>query len=166
MDPTTSPSSYPSFLTAFHDALLRLKVADVYALTAKAPETRIMTEIEMADVRATVLATVLAAAVATAPSTRPSTENESTSTDWIATDAVLSDGVPGIVQLKCTTTRSDSHYNFTCSTTRAGTHYGADKKDREHADDDLQLFLNGEVLRSDSEAYAIIRRARDLVDAM
>ncbi|KAI9823663.1 MAG: hypothetical protein M1826_007681 [Phylliscum demangeonii] len=152
MDPTTSPSSHPRFLAAFHDALLHLKVADVYALTANAPESKMMTEIEMADVSATVLATP--------PSGLPSAHDESTTTDWIATDVVANDGLPGAVQMKCTTTRSDNHYNF-ASTKQ----YDADFAGLENPDDTSQLLLNGEVLPSDGETYAMVRRARDLIAA-
>ncbi|KAI9809969.1 MAG: hypothetical protein M1826_003804 [Phylliscum demangeonii] len=161
MDPTTSLSSYPSFPNAFHAALLRLEVADVFALTAKAPETKRMTEIEMADIKATIIATVLV----TAPSGLLSNEDLSTNTDWIATDALVDEGLPGIVQPKCTETRSLSHYNFACSKTRAGSHYESKSVGSANPKDDPQLFLSDERLPSDGEAHAIVRRARDLVAA-
>ena len=73
--------------------------------------------------------------------------------------------IPGIIQLKCTQTKSNSHYNFTCSMTRSGRHLG-------HASDpffwemsqDLVLSINGEVLQEDTELYAIVSHALKMIE--
>lgn len=163
---TTNPgmdlSTHEDFVATFAAAVLDLGAQDIFALTALSicPKDKVFTEFELGQVRSTVLVSDA--------SWLPARDVEtSTTTDWLATAdyAQYADGsVPGIIQLKCTTTRSGSHYNVTCSTTRNGTHLG-------HAPDPFAgqppqesvLHINGEVLPEGTEGHAIVSHALQLI---
>lgn len=155
-------SAHEEFVATFAAAVLDLGVQDIFALTALSicPKDKVFTEFELAQVRSTVLVSDA--------SWLPARDVEtSTITDWLATAhyAQYAEGlVPGIIQLKCTTTRTGNHYNVTCSTTRNGTHLG-------HAPDPLAsqppqdnvYNINGEDLPEGTEGHAIISHALQLV---
>lgn len=165
---TTSPgmdlSAHEDFVATFAAAVLDLGAQDIFTLTALSicPKDKVFTEFELGQVRSTVL-------VSDASWLPAGDVETSTTTDWLATAdyAQHADGsVPGIIQLKCTTTRSGSHYNVTCSTTRNGTHLG-------HAPDPFAgqppqesvLNINGEVLQEGTEGHAIVSHALQLIVA-
>ena len=88
------------------------------ALTALSicPQDKVLTEFEMGNISSTVL-------VFNASWLPAQDVGVATSMDWLATmDCTqYADGsVPGIIQLKCTQNKSNSHYNFTYNTTRSG----------------------------------------------
>lgn len=92
---------------------------------------------------------------------------ESTTTDWVADQeyAQYADGsVPGIIQLKCTTTRSNTHYNVTCSTTRNGSHLGHAPSPFPEAPADSVLTINGTPVEEGTKSHAIISHALKMVD--
>lgn len=152
-------SKHTDFVAMFAQTVLALGVQDVFALTAKKFHSGVLTEFEMSDVISTILVSN--------PTRLPSADSEtSTSTDWVATPDYAAyanaadDSVPGILSLKYTITRSNKHYNVTCSQTRFGSHY-----EQQPAMPDGELLLDGEPLLKDSEAFAVISRARALVEA-
>ncbi|KAG6355892.1 hypothetical protein INS49_015276 [Diaporthe citri] len=137
---TTEPgmdlSDHESFINKFATAVLELGVEDIFALTALSICPR--GQCPHRDVQL------------------------ATSTDWLVTSdyAQYAGGsVPGMIQLKCSVTRSGSHYNVTCSRTRNGSHLG-------HAPDpfsgdppqDQVLTINGEALEEGTEPHAIVPR--------
>ncbi|KAF1828766.1 hypothetical protein BDW02DRAFT_614286 [Decorospora gaudefroyi] len=154
-------SKHANFVAKFSQTVLDLGVQNVFALTAKRFHTDVLTEFEMSDVISTILVNN--------PTWLPSADcKASTSTDWIATPDYAAyanaadDGVPGIISLKCIETRdTPKHYNVTCSTTRNGKHY-----QQKPAMPSGELLLDGKPLSPDSEAFAMISRARALVDAV
>lgn len=162
-EPGVDLSAHQGFVTQFANAVTELGVQDIFALTALSicPQDKILTELELGNVRSTVLVTDA--------SWLPAQDVEAaTSTDWLATNdyAQYADGsVPGIIQIKCSVTRSSSHYNVTCSRTRSGSHLG-------HAPDpfageppqDQVLTINGEVLPEGSEPHAIVSQALSMVE--
>ncbi|KAL8724465.1 MAG: hypothetical protein Q9166_007934 [cf. Caloplaca sp. 2 TL-2023] len=152
-------SRHADFVAKFAQTVMTPGVQDVFALTAKRFHNGALTEFKMSDVVSTILINN--------PTWLPSTDSEtSTSTDWIATPDYAAyanaadDSVPGIISLKCTVTKSSKHYNVTCSITRSGAHY-----EQKPAMPGGELLLNGEPLAKDSEAFAVISRARALVEA-
>ncbi|KAK4188372.1 hypothetical protein QBC35DRAFT_496565 [Podospora australis] len=162
-DPGMDLSAHGDFVARFATAVLQLGVQDIFALTALSvcPTDKIFTEFELGQVGSTVL-------VADSSWLPTQDVETATTTDWLATAdyAQYADGsVPGIIQLKCTKTRSGSHYNVTCSTTRNGSHLG-------HAPDpfagqppqDNVLNINGEVLQEGTEGYAIVSYALQMID--
>lgn len=156
-DPGENLAPYAEFVLEFNNAVMELGVRHVFALTAKATDTKVLTEFEMPDLASTILAHQ--------PSWLPTDSEHSTSTDWIANEETVTDGVPGIIQLKCLTTRTSNHYNVTCSSTRSGSHYQQKsvghlgENDQERAD----LYLDGELLSADSEAFNMISHAREII---
>lgn len=162
-EPGVDLSDHESFITKFATAVLELGVEDIFALTAVSicPRDNTLTEFELGHVGSTVL-------VADA-SWLPAQDVElATSTDWLATAdyAQYAGGsVPGMIQLKCSVTRSGSHYNVTCSRTRNGSHLG-------HAPDpfagetpqDQVLTINGEALEEGTEPHSIISHALQMID--
>ncbi|KAF2970800.1 hypothetical protein GQX73_g2728 [Xylaria multiplex] len=162
-EPGADLSVHEDFVAKFATAVLELGVQDTFALTALSicPQDKVLTEFELGHVTSTVL-------VSNASWLPTDDVESSTSTDWIATAdyAQYADGsVPGIIQLKCTKTRSSRHYNFTCSKTRSGKHQG-------HAPDpfggkppqDEVLTINGVVLQEGTESHAIISHALRMVE--
>lgn len=161
-EPGADLSAYEDFVAEFASAVLKLGVQDVFALTALSicPQDKVLTEFEMSH--------LLSTALVSDASWLPAQDVvASTSTDWVATPdyAQYADGsVPGIIQLKCSQTRSGSHYNVTCSRTRNGSHMV-------HAPDpfsggtpmDSVLTINGEILQEGTEPHAIISHALQLV---
>ena len=86
--------------------------------------------------------------------------------DWLATRdcTQYTDGsVPGIIQLKCTQTKFDSHYNFTYSTTRRYLGHAPDPFSGEMPQD-LILSINSEVLQEDTKLYAIISHVLKMIE--
>lgn len=162
-DPGMDLSAHEDFVTKFATAVLQLGVQDIFALTALSicPADKVFTEFELSQVGSTVLVDD--------NSWLPAQNvEEATTTDWLATAdyAKYADGsVPGIIQLKCMTTRSKTHYNVTCSTTRNGSHLG-------HAPDpfagqspqDNVLSINGEVLQEGTQGHAIVSHALQMID--
>ncbi|KAG5982643.1 hypothetical protein E4U55_001623 [Claviceps digitariae] len=156
-------SAHEDFVAEFASTVLQHGVQDIFALTAMSvcPREKVLTEFEMGHV----LSTILVSDATWLPAQDIAV---STSTDWMATPdyAQYANGsVPGIIQLKCTKTRSGSHFNVTCSTTRTGRHLG-------HAPDpfsgetpmDYRLSINGKVLEEGTEPHAIISHALQLVE--
>lgn len=94
----------------------------------------------------------------------PDAASTSTPTDWHATPNyadyanVADDSIPGMISLKCMQTKSNNHYNVTCSKTRSGKHYGQRKVNMP----DGALLPNGYALPQNSDAFAVISRAREL----
>ncbi|KAL8984502.1 MAG: hypothetical protein Q9177_004685, partial [Variospora cf. flavescens] len=154
-EPAKDISGEAGFVAKFAQAIMTLGVQDVFTLTAQGFHHGPLTEFEMSDVASTVLVNN--------PTWLPSTDSKpSTSTDWMATpDYAADDSVPGIITLKCLKTRAAQHYNVTCSQTRSGKHYQSSKSTVPGDG----LVLNGELLPKDSEAFAILNRARTLVEA-
>ena len=149
-------SSYTDFVSEFSTTVTGLGVQDVFALTAKKPESARFTEFEMPDLNSTVLVTNA--------NWLPSSSVPPTSTDWI-TNCGPEGGI--ITLTDCTKTTSGSHYNFTCSRTRSGAHY---QQKGVWVDDgkggmEPQFFLNGVPVPRDSEPFAIISRASQMVTA-
>lgn len=164
-EPGADLSAHEGFVAEFASAALEHGVQDVFALTALSvcPKDKVLTEFEMGQSLSTIL-------VSNANWLPTQGIASSTSTDWAATTdyAKYADGsVPGVIQLKCTVTRSSGHYNVTCSTTRRGSHLG-------HAPDpfpgetpmDSILSINGEALQEGTEPHAIISRAIQLVETV
>ena len=158
-------SKYSEFVAEFAVAVLRLGVKDVFALTAKQPETKRFSEFELSDLCSTIL-------VAN-PSWLPNTAGNSTSTDWISSASIgphirnderKKDGI--ITLTDCTKTTSGGHYNFTCSKTRDGTHYQQKPATWEDNGGKVQeqLFLDGELVPVDSEPFIIINSARKIIE--
>ena len=164
---TTAPGSdlsdHQDFVAAFADALVRFGVQNVFALTAHSicAKDKVLTEFEMAHVLSTVL-------VYDATWLPTQDVSASTSTDWMATDdyAQYADGgVPGIIQLKCTKTRTGRHFNVTCSKTRAGSHIShAPSPFSGEPAQDMLLELNGQAIERGSKPHAIITHALEIVD--
>ncbi|KAK3902094.1 hypothetical protein C8A05DRAFT_34221 [Staphylotrichum tortipilum] len=163
---TTHPgadlSAHEDFVAAFAEAAVAMGVQDVFALTAISicPENTILTEFELAQALSTIL-------VPDASWLPAGDVAESTTTDWIAGQeyAKYADGsVPGIIQLKCTKTRSNTHYNVTCSTTRSGRHLGHAPNPFPDVPMDSVLSINGEALEEGTEPHAIITRALTMVE--
>ncbi|KAI1403313.1 hypothetical protein F4819DRAFT_231133 [Hypoxylon fuscum] len=161
-DPGIDLSTHEDFVAMFATAVIELGVQDIFALTALSicPTNKVFTEFELGQVGSTVL-------VSDASWLPPQDVKTATTTDWLATAdyAQYADGsVPGIIQLKCTSTRSGAHYNVTCSTTRNGSHLG-------HARDpfsgqppqDNVLNINGEVLQEGTEGHAIVSQALQMI---
>lgn len=103
---TTNPgrdlSAHEDFVTTFAAAVLDLGVQDIFALTALSicPKGKVFTEFELGQVGSTVLVSDASWLPARDVAT-------STTTDWLVTAdyAQYADvSVPGIIQLKCTTT--------------------------------------------------------------
>lgn len=161
-EPGADLSAYEDFVLEFAKVVMKLRVQDIFALTALSicPQDKVLTEFEMGNVSSTVL-------VFDANWLPAQDVGVATSTDWLATMdyAQYADGsVPGIIQLKCLITKSTAHYNFTCSTTRSGRHLGhADPFSREPPQD-LVLSINGEVLQEDTEPYAIVSHALKMIE--
>ncbi|KAI0409823.1 hypothetical protein F4802DRAFT_592707 [Xylaria palmicola] len=162
-DPGTDLSAHEDFVAKFAAAVLELGVQDVFALTAVTicPKETVFTEFELGQVLSTVLVTD--------SSWLPAQDvAKATNTDWLATTeyAQYTDGlVPGIVQLKCTETRSKRHYNFTCSRTRSGRHLGHTPTPvAGEPPQDNVLHINGEVLQEGTEGHAIISCALRMID--
>jgi len=163
-DPCEDLSEHTDFVAEFVAAVLRLGVQDIFALTGKEPKTKHYTEFEMSDLSSTILVNN--------PMWLPGPSERSTSTDWISSEGVdpqPADGNrkgPGIITLTdCTKTTSGGHYNFTCSETRNGTHYQKRMVvwDEGKGGQQEQLTLNGEIIPIDSELFAIISNARQMV---
>ncbi|KAI4179336.1 MAG: hypothetical protein LQ346_007222 [Caloplaca aetnensis] len=162
---TTQPgmdmSKYHDFVATFAQTALALGVQDVFALTVRNFHVGCLTEFELPDM----LSTILICDQTSLPEAATSTP-----TDWHATPDyvdyadLVDDGIPGIISLKCIKTRSNKHYNVTCSQTRNGSHYEqtapSPPKQNMH---DGALFLNGNPLPQDSDAFAVISRARELL---
>ena len=176
-DLCTDLSAHANFVAKFARVVLTLGVQDVFALTAKKLQGDALTELEMPDLISTVLVNNC--------TWLPSVAKSSTSTDWMASPDYSSyagtpgDSIPGIVSLKCTQTRSTSHYNVTCSRTKSGKHYQSKTPKpkptprpppgptpaHEKTTTADKLFLDGQPLDEGSEPYAIIRHARARVEA-
>lgn len=161
-DPGVDLSAHEDFVAAFAKAALEMGVQDIFALTAVSicPEKTILTEFELAQALSTIL-------VSDASWLPEADVAASTTTDWIAEDEYTkyADGsVPGIIQLKCTKTRSNTHYNVTCSRTRSGTHLGHAPNPFPEAPVDTVLSINGERLEKGTESHAIISQALQMVD--
>ncbi|KAF2458989.1 hypothetical protein BDY21DRAFT_198526 [Lineolata rhizophorae] len=158
-EPGEDMGKHTDFVAQFAQTALALGVQDVFALTAKKFHSGVLTEFEISDV----ISTVLVSNPTWLPSADP---KASTSTDWIATPDYAAcanaadDRIPGIISLKCLETRSQGHYNVTCSSTRSGTHY-----EQKPAMSGSELLLDGQPLPQDSEAFAVISRARAIVEA-
>ncbi|KAI9828406.1 MAG: hypothetical protein M1832_002834 [Thelocarpon impressellum] len=156
-DPGDDLAPYAAFVLEFNATVIDHGVRNVFALTAKATETKVLTEFEMPDLASTILACQ--------PSWLPTEGQDNTSTDWISKEATVAGGVPGVIQLKCIETRSTGHYNVTCSRTRSGQHYQSRPvgPSGEGQTEESELYLDGKLLSADSEAFAIISHARDIV---
>lgn len=165
-DPCEDLSDHTDFVAEFAAAVLRLGVQNVFALTAKKPETKRYTEFEMSDLSSTILVNN--------STWLPGPGGNSTSTDWISSEGVDSQHTGGngngdgiITLTDCTKTQSGGHYNFTCSRTRNGTHYQTKRTawDDGKGGQQEQLTLDGEIIPIDSEPFAIISFARQMVQA-
>ena len=163
-DPGADLPAHEGFVAAFSKAALEMGVQDIFALTALSicPQNTVLTEFELAQA----LSTILVSNASWLPDADVAT---STTTDWIADDTYTqyADGsVPGIIQLKCTETRSQSHYNVTCSTTRQGTHLGHAPNPFPDAPMDSVLNINGVPLTEGTEPHSIISLALKMVEAV
>ncbi|KAI9815634.1 MAG: hypothetical protein M1832_005265 [Thelocarpon impressellum] len=94
-DPGNDITRHEAFVAEFNAAVMDLGVRNVFALTAKPTDARVLTEFEMPDLASTVLAYE--------PNWLLSEGQKSTSTDWVANEASAG-GVPGVIQLMCTVT--------------------------------------------------------------
>lgn len=108
-------SKYGQFVGAFSDMCFELGVHEVFALSARRHSDMVYTEIEWAEYSSTILFPE-----SLWPFNSKADERISTITDWSPPSDPT---VPGIIELKCSQTRSNKHYNFTCSSTRSGKHY-------------------------------------------
>ncbi|KAK4220561.1 hypothetical protein QBC38DRAFT_494034 [Podospora fimiseda] len=163
-DPGADLAAHEGFVAAFSKAAIEMGVQDVFALTAMSicPQNKILTEFELAQALSTIL-------VSDASWLPAGDVTESTTTDWLADQeyAQYADGsVPGIIQLKCTRTRSQSHYNVTCSTTRNGSHLGHTPNPFPEAPEDSVLIINGTLVDEGSKPHAIISQALKMVDVV
>ncbi|KAL8828590.1 MAG: hypothetical protein Q9170_006535 [Blastenia crenularia] len=156
----TDMSRDAGFVAKFAQTVMALGVQDVFALTATRFHHGTLTEFEMSDKASTILVND--------PTGLPVDSEASTPTDWCATEDYAAytnaadDSVPGIITLKCLQTRTKQHYNVTCSKTRNGKHY----QQRTSTMPGGELWLNGEILTKDTGAFAVISRARALVEAL
>lgn len=161
-DPGADLAAHEDFVAAFSKTAIEMGVQDIFALTALSicsPNT-VLTEFELAQALSTIL-------VSDASWLPAGDVSASTTTDWVADQeyAQYADGsVPGIIQLKCTTTRSNTHYNVTCSTTRNGSHLGHAPSPFPEAPADSVLTINGTPVEEGTKSHAIISHALKMVD--
>jgi hypothetical protein len=154
-DPGMGADKYSAFITLFAGELFRMGVQDVFALTLKQsnPASQ-MHEFEMPEYGSTILVQDPSWLVDAANT------GTSTSTDW----GVATPG-DGIVSLSdCTKTRSGKHHpvGSKCTKTRSEKHY---KTGSMTCNGDKELTLDGRILARDSEAFAIISHAMDVIEA-
>ena len=162
-DPGMDLSAHEGFVAESPSAVLKLGVQKIFALTALSicPVNKTFTEFELGQVRSTCLVSD--------SSWLPTQDVEvATITDWLAIEdyaKYADESVPGIIQLKCTKTRSSRHFNVTCSATRSGSHLGhaSDPFSGQSPQDNI-LDINGQILRAGTEGHAIISYALHLIN--
>jgi len=143
-------SAHADFVAEFVAAVLRLGVQDVFSLTAKKPETKRYTKFEMSDLSSTILVNN--------PTWLPGPH-------WISSEGVD----PWYHHSDCAKTQTGEHYHFTCSRTLGGIQIQYQQKsavwDDGKSGQQEQLTLDGEVIPVDSEPFATISYARQMVEA-
>ncbi|KAI6527704.1 hypothetical protein MCOR05_008693 [Pyricularia oryzae] len=173
---TTEPgqdlSAHEKFVEIFARTVVDLGVQDIFALTVVGivDINRVLTEFEMVSI----LSTILVYNAAWLPDYDA---ERATSTDWVASRdyaqklAQNSGGeVPGIITLKCTKTRSNTHYNVTCSKTRGGSHYEQkpavpQPEAMESGNGHGNFYIGGKRVAEGSEGYAVMSMAMRMVEA-